>query len=150
MNQAHIHLLLNHIPIIFPGLGLLIMLIGYLFSSEPIKRTAYLIFIMGAFFTIPAFLTGEGAEEILEDIQGIDMKYIKTHEHVANTFSILNYILGGISVIGIWLNWKEHNLSRIVGMCVVALSLLVLIYAKQAGLTGGAIRHIEIRSASIN
>lgn len=34
MNDAHWHLLLNHLPIIFPVIGFLIMLGGFIFKSE--------------------------------------------------------------------------------------------------------------------
>ena len=66
MNEAHLHLTFNHLPIIIPIIGLLIMIGGILLKSEVIKRTAYAVFILGALATIPAFASGEGAEEIAE------------------------------------------------------------------------------------
>jgi uncharacterized membrane protein len=129
-----------------PGIGLLVMLGGYLLKSEIIKRTSYSIFIIGAIMTIPAFLTGEGAEEIIEKVQGIDEQFIKNHEHVADTFAILSYVLGGISLIGLWTNWKQKPITKVFGIFTVVCSLAVLIFAKQTGTTGGEIRHTEIRT----
>ncbi len=80
MNNAHWHLVFNHLPIIIPIVGLLTMIGGFIFRSEAVKRTSYFIFILGAISTIPAFATGEGAEEAVEHIQGIDensLKYMK-------------------------------------------------------------------------
>jgi uncharacterized membrane protein len=148
MNQAHFHLVLNHIPIIMPGVGLLVMLGGYMLKSETVKRTAYSIFILGAIITIPAFLTGEGAEEIIEKVQGIDKQFIKQHERVADTFSILCYVLGGISLVGLWANWEQKQISKIIGLSTVVFSIAVLVFAKQTGTTGGEIRHSEIRPQS--
>ena len=148
MNQAHFHLVLNHIPIILPGIGLLVMLAGYMLKSEIVKRTAYSIFILGAIITIPAFFTGEGAEEIVEKVQGMDKQFIKNHEHTADTFAILCYILGGISLAGLWASWKLQPISKLIGLVTIVFCVVVLIFAKQTGTTGGEIRHTEIRTAT--
>ena len=50
MNPAHYHLILNHLPIIVPVIGLLVMIGGHIFQIETVKRTAYFIFIFGACF----------------------------------------------------------------------------------------------------
>ncbi len=71
MNQAHFHLVLNHLPIIFPFIGLLVMIIGIAFKSASIQRTSFYIYVLGALFTIPAFATGEGAEEAIEHLPGV-------------------------------------------------------------------------------
>ena len=101
MNQAHWHLVLNHLPIIIPMIGLLVLIGGFVFRSETVKRTSFFIFILGALCTIPAFATGEGAEEIVEDLAGVDERLIKIHEEAAETFAILSYILGGLSLVGL-------------------------------------------------
>lgn len=92
MNDAHLHLVLNHLPIIIPLIGLLILIGGIIIKSEVVKRVAYLVFILGALAAIPAFATGEGAEEIIENMAGIDENLIKTHEEIAETFAILCYM----------------------------------------------------------
>jgi hypothetical protein len=55
MNGAHWHLVLNHLPIIIPMVGLLVMFGGILVKSEVLKRAAFSIFILGAITTIAAF-----------------------------------------------------------------------------------------------
>jgi uncharacterized membrane protein len=147
MNQANYHLVLNHLPIVFPIVGVLVMIGGLLFKSEIVKRTAYVIFVLGALATIPAFATGEGAEEVVENIQGVDEQFIKTHEEVAETFAILSYILGGISLLGLWANVKQKNFSKLLSYITLFVGFSVLFFAKQTGTTGGEIRHIEIRPA---
>jgi uncharacterized membrane protein len=145
MNGAHWHLVLNHLPIIIPMVGLLVMIGGLLTKSEILKRAAYSIFILGAITAIAAFSTGEGAEEVVEEIQGIDEQLIKVHEETAEIFAIILYVLGAVSLIGLWASWKEKSFSPLVTFVAVALSLAGLIFAKQTGTTGGEIRHTEIR-----
>lgn len=118
---------------------------GLVLKSEILKRTAYCIFIGGALAAIAAFSTGEGAEEVVEGIQGVDEKFIKIHEEAAEIFALLLYILGLLSVAGLWANWKKKSYSQTVSIVTLVLSLVVLFFAKQTGTTGGEIRHTEIR-----
>lgn len=148
MNGAHWHLVLNHLPIIIPVIGLLIIIGGFLFKSEILKRTAYCVFIVGALTAIAAFSTGEGAEEVVEKLNSVDERFIKVHKEAAEIFAILLYILGGISLIGLWANWKEKSLSNPITLATFILAFVVLFYAKLTGTTGGEIRHTEIRVES--
>jgi len=145
MNQAHYHLLLNHLPIIIPFVGVAVMLVGIIFKSEIVKRTAYMIFITGAIFTFPASETGEGAEEIVENIEGISEEFIHTHEEASETFALLSYILGAVSLIGLWINLKKKSYSNIIVYVTILFSAVVMFFARQTGRTGGEIRHPEIR-----
>lgn len=148
MNGAHWHLVLNHLPIIIPMVGLFVMIGGLFLKSEILKRTAYCIFILGSIAAIAAFSTGEGAEEIVEGIQGIDEDFIEVHEETAEVFAIILYVLGGASLLGLWASWKEKSFSNPIVFATIVLSLLGLFYAKQTGTTGGEIRHTEIREGS--
>ena len=148
MNPAHYHLVLNHLPIIVTVIGLLVMIGGHIFQIEAVKRTAYFIFIFGALCTIPAFATGEGAEETIENIQGISEQLIETHEETAETFAILSYLLGAISLLGLWANWRQKSFSNLLSFATLIFCGVVLFFAKQTGTTGGEIRHTEIRNES--
>ena len=145
MNDAHLHLTFNHLPIIIPIVGLLIMLGGILLKSDVVKRTSYAIFIFGALLTVPTFLTGEGAEEIVEEIVGVTHHIIHEHEEVAWTFALLSYFLGGVALIGLWSNWKRKPLSKVSTYITAVLSLVVIFMGRQTGTTGGEIIHTEIR-----
>ncbi len=146
MNPAHYHLVLNHLPIIVPVIGLLVMIGGHIFRVEAVKRTAYFIFIFGALCTIPAFATGEGAEETIEDIQGISEQLINIHEEAAESFAILSYLLGAISLLGLWANWRQKSFANLLSFATLIFCVVVLFFAKQTGTTGGEIRHTEIRA----
>jgi hypothetical protein len=90
--------------------------------------------------------TGEGAEEIVEKINGVSESYIKTHEEIAETFALLSYILGGISLLGLWASFKQKTFSSIIAVATLVFAFVVLFFGKQTGTTGGEIRHTEIRS----
>lgn len=145
MNEAHLHLVVNHFPIIFPVVGILILVVGLISKSEAVKRTAYMIFIIGALAAIAAMVTGEDAEEIVEKINGVGESFIETHEEDAELFSILNYILGGISLIGLWASFKQKKSSYILNIVTLVFAAVVLFFGSQTGTSGGEIRHSEIR-----
>ncbi len=146
MNGAHLHLAVNHLPIIFPMVGVIVMITGLISKSEAVKRTAFMIFIFGALTAIAAMSSGESAEEVVEEISGVTESYIESHEETAETFAMLCYILGGISLVGLWASFKQKSFSTIISIGSVVFAFIVLFFAKQTGTTGGEIRHTEIRS----
>jgi uncharacterized membrane protein len=145
-NEAHFHLLINHFPIILPFVGLVILIIGILLKAELVKRIAYGIFIVGAATSLMAMNSGEGAEEIVEEL-GRNHHAIHEHEEHAETFAILAYILGLFSAIAFWLNWKKHPFNDLSMYLVALISVVVLFLARGAGQSGGEISHEEIKSS---
>lgn len=148
MNGAHFHLIVNHLPIIFPIVSLLVLALGMITKSTHVKRTAFFILIIGAITAAIAMISGEGAEETVEHMKGISESYIETHEYIAKIFTILSFILGGMSLAGLWISFKHKLLLNMACIGIFVMNLVVLMYAKQTGTTGGEIRHTEIREGN--
>lgn len=146
MNGAHFHLVVNHLPIIFPIVGVIVWLTGFFSKSEAVKRTSFFIFALGALATAVAMASGEGAEEVVENIAGIDERYIKIHEEAAELFAVISYVLGGLSLVALWASFKQKSFANIVSILVLVTALIAIYFGKQTGTTGGEIRHTEIRS----
>ena len=145
-NEAHFHLIINHFPIILPIVGLIILIIGFLMKAELVKRITYGIFIVAAATTFLAMNSGEGAEEIVEEL-GRNHHAIHEHEEHAETFALLSYVLGLFSVIALWLNWKKHPFKDLSMYLVALVSIAVLFLARGVGQSGGEISHEEIKSS---
>ena len=145
MNAAQIHLLSNHIPLVLPFIGILILLISIFIKSDIAKRIGYLILVLGGLFTIPTFLSGEGAEEIVEQI-GRSHDLIHEHEESAETFAYLNYLLALLAAFALWFNWKKANWEKYLFIAVLTLSIVVAGFALFTGESGGEISHPEIHS----
>jgi uncharacterized membrane protein len=146
MNQAHFHLMVNHLPIILPIAGVVVLVGGMIVRSELVKRMAYLLFSIGAVAALSAMTSGEGAEEVVENIAGVTENYIHEHEEKAEVFALMSYILGALSLVGLWASWKGKSYAKLLAFAILALSLVVLFLGKQTGTSGGEIRHTEIRS----
>ena len=148
MNDAHLHLIVNHFPIIVPITGLIILAAGYVTKSPVVQRTALGLFILGALFTFPAMYTGEGAEEIAEKLPGVTEALIEEHEEKAESLAIVNYLLGLISLFGFWASLKQKSFAGHVTTAIFILALAGLFFGRMAGTSGGEIRHTEIRSGA--
>lgn len=145
MNDAHLHLVVNHFPIILPIVGTIILLVGLFARSNAVKRTGYFLFIAAAFFAIAAMATGEGAEEVAENLPGVTENYIEKHEEVAEIFSLLIYILGGFSILGLWASFTRRSFATVFSYFILVFAMVTLYFAQKTGTTGGEIRHTEIR-----
>lgn len=146
MNEAHLHLVVNHLPIVGILIGLLVLVTGFLLKKSEVKVTALGIFVFSALASIAAFYSGEGAEEIVERIPGISETLINQHEEVAELFFTVILILGGISLVAMFLEIKKYKFAKFGFILVILISLVAGVLAKNVGTTGGEIRHTEIRN----
>ncbi|HTG67032.1 MAG TPA: DUF2231 domain-containing protein [Flavobacterium sp.] len=150
MNDAHLHLLVNHFPIVGLILGLLVLIGGLFFKNTPIKNTAYFLFIIAAVFTVFSMATGEGAEELVEDMPAIGHEIIHNHEELAEKFAIVMYLLGVVSVIGLITNFRNHPKATFFSYVIVVIAVVAVFLSVKVGTSGGEIRHTEIRSEAVN
>ncbi len=148
MNQAHLHLLFNHLPIIGTLIGLLTLIAGFLLTNNIVKRTAMGIFVFAAICAIPAILTGEGAQEVMERLPGLNGGFIKAHQEVAGIFIWLSSLLGISALATLFFDIKENPLSKILYFATLAIALGTMFVGQQVGTTGGEIRHTEIRTGT--
>ncbi len=149
MNLAHVHLLLNHLPVIGTAFGLLVLAAGMIRKSPDLTKAALVVFVLMALIAVPTYLTGEPAEKVLQPFSGAARGMVETHEDMATI------ALGGIEVLGVL-----ALLALVVGRRVapprwlLAVSLVVAVVicglmAYTANL-GGRIRHTEISGESVS
>lgn len=149
MNDAHLHLVVNHFPIIGTILGLGILITGIILKNNTVKSTAYFLFIVAAIFAAFSMGTGEGAEELVEDMPSVGKQIIHEHEEMAEKLAIILYILGTISLAGLFLNYKKRAKAQLVSFVALIVAIVGVFFAQQTGTTGGEIRHTEIRANAV-
>lgn len=151
MNTAHWHILLNHLPLIGTVLGALILVAGYAFRHQPvIKQTAMGVLIFSALTAIPAYLTGEGAEELIENMPGVTDSIIETHESAGKLFLAGVLAVGSLAFITLLADVFRRKFAGVLYHLVLVGSIATCLIAMKAGTTGGEIRHTEIRSEAIS
>lgn len=144
MNGAHLHLILNHFPIVGLFFGLAILGAGIAMKQELLRKTAYVIFIFVALINIPVFLSGEEAEDIVEAM-GISHDLIHEHEEIAEMAIWLVNALGLLALAALWMTVKKKPLANALAFLTLLFSIGVLAVMGKVGATGGEIRHEEIR-----
>ncbi|WP_417371106.1 DUF2231 domain-containing protein [Gelidibacter japonicus] len=150
MNDVHFHLVVTHLPIVGVLIGFLVLLTGYFTKSPQVKTTALGIFIFSALAAIAAFYTGEAAEDIVENLQGISETLIHTHEEQAELFYIMMLILGGASLVTMFIQYKKSTFAKYGFIVVLLLSVSSIVMSKFVGTSGGEIIHAEIRNDANN
>ncbi len=148
MNQTHIHIIITHLPIFGSILGGLVLMYGLWSKSNDTKVAAYLLFILSALGAGIAYLTGEAAEETVENIQGVVEATIKRHEEFALFALISLIILGVTSILGLVLTLKKSRLTRTTAFVILVISLIGFGLVARTGYLGGQIRHTEISNGA--
>ena len=149
MSSVHFHLAFTHFPIIGTIIGVLILIAGFIFRKEPVIKSAFLLFVGMAIVAIPVFLTGEGAEESVENLPGVSEKIIHEHEELAEKAIILMEILGVFSLLAFILMMLKSKFSKIINIIVLIVSIGAFGLIAKVGNLGGQIRHTEIRKSGI-
>jgi hypothetical protein len=104
---------------------------------------------VAAVFAAFSMGTGEGAEELVEDMPSVGKQIIHEHEEMAEKLAIILYILGTISLAGLFLNYKKHAKAQLISYVALIVAIVGVFFAQQTGTTGGEIRHTEIRANAI-
>ncbi|SHF14948.1 Uncharacterized membrane protein [Flavobacterium fontis] len=148
MNEAHLHLVVNHFPIVGVIFGFLLLVGSLVFRNKTLQNTAYFLFIISAVTTLVSMQTGEGAEEIVEEMPEIGHDIIHEHEEIAEKMALVMYALGGLSLAGWYMNTKENAKAKWVALLATLVSIAGMILGSLTGTSGGEIRHTEIREAT--
>ena len=148
MSGAHIHLLLNHIPVIGVLIGFLVFALGVWRRNDSWTRLALGLFAAVALVALATMLTGESAEEVVEKLPGASESLIESHERAATLASIGAYVLGAVSLAAlVWV--RRRPIPRALTAAVLPVALLVSGLMAYTANLGGQIRHSEIRRGAV-
>ena len=145
MSTVHIHLILNHIPVLGAIFSFVLLLAALIRRSDELLKASLAGFVIVALIAVPVYLTGESAEEMLESLPGVSEVFLEQHE----TWALLSVIalgaLGLISLVGLALSRRRGMIPRPLIGALVALTLVTCGVVAQTANLGGQIRHAEIR-----
>lgn len=147
MDIHHLHLALNHIPVLGLLFGLAILAYATLRRQDSVIRVAFGLFGASGVGAVVAYLTGEGAEEVVENIATIPHAVIESHEEMGLIALISATVVGGLALIALVV-WRTVDIPRWV---IVVAFVLAIGASGVVGYTanlGGQIRHPELRATS--
>lgn len=147
MNQAHLHLILVHIPVVLMPTATLLLVFAHLRKQTAIVPTICALFVVASLFAGAGFSLGEGAEEIVEHLPGISEHLIEEHEEAGDVALVLSIIAGVLALATGIICSKFQALQRI---ALTALFITGAAASFSLGYTayeGGKIRHPEAYDA---
>ena len=149
MNQTHLHLLITHLPIVGSFLGALVLAYGLRTNSIHTQIAAYFVLVISSIGAVIAYVTGEAAEETVENITGISHDLVEEHEEFAIIGLIALIVLGLVSIIALVFTVRKSSSIRALAWLTLLVSIVSFGLIAWTGYLGGQIRHDEIRDAKV-
>jgi hypothetical protein len=146
MSMVHVHLLLNHVPVVGAVLIAALLVVATLRRSSEIAKTSLGIAVVIGVVSLVVYFTGEPAEQKVEHLAGISEAMIERHEDAALVATVVAGMFGALA-LGVLFLFRGRELPRVAtGGSLAGALALALVMAWTANL-GGQIRHSEIRGA---
>ncbi len=148
MNPAHLHLILNHIPVVGLGAALLLLFYAMARKNDELKRVVLAAFVLLALVTIAVYLAGKAAEDSVEHLPGVSEAIINRHQDAATVSLVAIELLGAVSLAGLIFSRRSNSLLRWFAVISLVISLVAAGLITWTANLGGQIRHTEIRAGA--
>jgi uncharacterized membrane protein len=143
MNAAHLHIILVHFPIVLLPTATILLAFALLRRQGTVATVALSLFVGASLCSIPAFLLGEEAAEIIEHLPGISEDTIEEHEEAADIAFWLTLFVGGIAASSILLGKRAPRVARGTLILLVVAGAVASASLAYTAYEGGKIRHPE-------
>lgn len=140
-NQAHLHLLLNHFPIIGFFFAALLLGYGVWRDNDGYQRSGLVLLVVAGILGGLAFATGEGAEEVLEQYPSFSKELVHEHEEAGELAIWAIGLTAVTAAAGLYFRGQQR-----ITQAALALAVLSLVLIGRTNNLGGQISHPEIRS----
>jgi uncharacterized membrane protein len=148
MNVAHVHLMLNHFPVIGTIFAVLLLIAGLAARSNVLRNAALAAFALIALITLPVYFTGESAEKLVDNLPGVTKAAVERHADAALVSLIAVEALGVLAAAALVLfQHAPRQAQRLIAVSLV-LSVFTGGWLAWTANLGEQIRHTEIRSPS--
>ena len=146
MNEAHLHLMVNHVPVFGTIFAALLIGWGLLRKSEDVLRLGLIVAVLIGIATWGVQLTGEPAEHALAGTTGFQRRLAHAHEEAAELSTYVISLSAILALVTLVLVRRRHRAGR--GLAVVTLLAAFAGFGlvSRAALLGGEITHPEARA----
>lgn len=145
MNQAHLHLIVNHVPIMGSLFAAVLLGAGVLKHSLDLTRAGLIAVLAAGLLCLPAQLTGEGAAAIAQNLPRVSRALISNHAEAAELGFWVLECAAALALFGLLLLKNESPKARLLSLLALTAAVLSFGLLARAGNLGGQIRHTEIR-----
>ena len=145
MNQAHLHLIVNHVPIVGSLFAAVLLGVGILRHNLDLTKAGLVAVLAAGLLCLPAQLTGEGAAAIAQQLPRVSRALIHNHEEAAELGFWALEGAAALALFGLLLLKNASPKARLVTLLALVATLLSFGLLARAGNLGGQIGHPEIR-----
>jgi hypothetical protein len=135
------------VPVVGTVFIVVLLLVALVRRSTELTRVSLALLTLLGVTAVVVFLTGEPAEELVENLPGVSHAVIERHEEAALVATIAIGIVGALSALALGV-FRNRALPR----WITSIGLVATIGAgAMMGFTanlGGQIRHTEIRAGA--
>lgn len=149
MNAAHLHLILNHFPVVTFIIAFLVVLAGMGLRNTSLLRTALALMILAGLGGLAAYLTGEPAEDMLKKAQWFSKQAVHRHEEAAEKAFIVGLVTALLASGALVTSLKGlRHRGKLMALSILGCAISAGLMGWTA-FEGGAIRHDEITSDGV-
>jgi uncharacterized membrane protein len=150
MDAVHLHLVVNHIPVILVVSSSILLFLSIFNKKADYRNIAFAGFLIAAIFSIVAFESGGNAEDVVENLAGVTHDSIENHEHAAETARWIMVVLGVAGLAGLtYFRDDRRKGFQLFLYASILISIAAIGYLIYTGFLGGLIRHTELASSLI-
>lgn len=102
MDAAYLHILINHFPIVLALLGVAAVLASFVWRRRAVWLYAVATLTLAGLSVYPVALTGNAAEESMEDMNYVQRRAIHEHEEAADIAKWVMLATGVLSAYAWW------------------------------------------------
>jgi TRAP-type C4-dicarboxylate transport system permease small subunit len=145
MSLVHLHLMLNHAPVIGVVFAALLLAAAVLRHSDELTKAAFGFLVLLGAVTVVVFATGGSAEQAIEKLPAFSREITERHEDAAIAATIAMVAIGVLALIALVVYRRRAIPRRVTLTGIVAVLAAIGVVGYVANL-GGQIRHTEIRA----
>jgi uncharacterized membrane protein len=144
MTGHHLHVALNHIPVLGLLFGTGILAYGLMRAQDTVVRVALGLLVFSGIGAGAAYLTGESAEERVENVSGIPHAVIEAHEEMGLIAMIVAAVVGALA-LGVLVRYRSRPIPVVTSAGLLVATVLATGVLGYTANLGGQIRHPELR-----
>ena len=146
---VHLHLMLNHLPVVGSLFALGLLAWGFWRQSEDLQRAGLMAAVVVGVAAIAAYMTGEPAWEDIMDLPGDNDDFILAHQSAAQFALGAALLTGIVALIALIAGRRGKPVPVRLAIAVLSLLLATTGLMGYVANLGGMIRHTEIRAGGV-
>jgi len=148
MSWGHLHLMLNHLPVLGAPALLALLAWGLVRGLPEVTRIAlWGTVALGAVSGV-VYLTGEAAEEMVEELPTFQEYLVERHEVIALWATVIVVATAAFAAAALWRSRREAPRPGLTRLVLIGLLVSTLAVGVTAW-TGGPIGHPELRTVGL-